>query len=264
MNDLERISYPSVLPVTLAQAKDWIGHGDAFSDDDDMIYGMMAQAVDALEQDMSRKFVDQKWKWYPWRFGNQDPKKCQGVIMYLPLGNNRDLTITYKDSDGATQTFPATDYTLFSNGDTAGPGRIELKEDTEWPTDILDEPRAITFEFNCGWPYGRQWETDETPAVGTVIIPTPAKRMNRAAYRYTVSGLVGSTEPDYPAEIGGTVADGAAILENIGPTVPFDIETAILTKIGDLYNHRETILLYPNKNILATISSRVWKGRLFV
>lgn len=251
--------------MTLNQVNDWVGREAAYTDDDDMLYGMMAQAVNALEINTSRRLVDQRWRWYPWRFGNQNPSEFPGRIMKLPLGNNRDLAISYQDSDDVTQVFPSSEYTLFSNGDTQSPARIELKDDAEWPMGLYwKNPVPITFEFNCGWPYGRAWASGVTPAAGTIIIPTPAKRTSRAAFEYTVSGAVGATEPDYPATIGDTVSDGAATLENIGPTVPFDIETAVLTVVGDLYNHRETILLYPNKNILATVNQRVWRWRLFV
>lgn len=58
-----------------------------------------------------------------------------------------NVTFTYVDSTGGTQTMPSTCYTIDAE---AEPARIYQAYDADWPTDIRDHKDVITIEYNVG------------------------------------------------------------------------------------------------------------------
>jgi uncharacterized phiE125 gp8 family phage protein len=61
------------------------------------------------------------------------------------------LSITYKDTAGATQTLAAAKYVIDAPSDPwARPGRITLAYGQIWPT-TLEEENVVTVTFSCGY-----------------------------------------------------------------------------------------------------------------
>lgn len=56
--------------------------------------------------------------------------------------------IEYIDEDGTTHTMSASDYLVDAR---AKPGRIVLKNSSNWPTDTLQEVGAVTIRFDAGF-----------------------------------------------------------------------------------------------------------------
>ena len=56
--------------------------------------------------------------------------------------------IEYIDEDGATHTMSASDYLVDAR---AKPGRIVLKNNSNWPTDTLQEVGAVTIRYIAGF-----------------------------------------------------------------------------------------------------------------
>jgi len=58
-----------------------------------------------------------------------------------------NVTFTYIDSTGGTQTMPSTCYTIDAESE---PARIYRAYDASWPTDMRDHKDVITIDYNVG------------------------------------------------------------------------------------------------------------------
>jgi len=58
-----------------------------------------------------------------------------------------NVTFTYIDTTGGTQTMPSTCYTIDAESE---PARIYRAYDATWPTDIRDHKDIITIDYNVG------------------------------------------------------------------------------------------------------------------
>lgn len=127
-------------PVSLAEAKQHlrVDH-DA---DDTLIMRLIATARVDCENTARRCFVTQtrelvfeSWPTSP------------GFRLPMPPLQSIE-SITYKDQDGATQTYPASSYFVYPNIE---PGSVVLKLNASWPSVQLAPGPAITCRYVAGY-----------------------------------------------------------------------------------------------------------------
>ena len=130
------ITKPAIEPVTLQQAKDHLNID--FNDDDSIIELIIQTAREAVENKTGRKLITST-------MGHQ--RDCFNSVMELPHTIQSVTEITYIDTDGVTQTLPATEYDVDVN---RIPGRIMLAYDKTYPA-TRDEANAVTIEYVTGF-----------------------------------------------------------------------------------------------------------------
>jgi len=113
--------------------------------EDDLLTAIIQASREHVENWTRRGLLTQTWYYYLDEFPEED-------FIIIPFGNLQSdgLVITYKDSDGTTNTMTVTtDYLVETNGESYG--RIVLPYGESWPTDVLYPSNPITIEFVCGW-----------------------------------------------------------------------------------------------------------------
>ena len=96
------------------------------SSEGSLLTDMLAEALDAAELHTSSRFITQTWTAYYDRFAD--------LVHGLPFAPAASITsVTYVDTDGDTQTVDSSVYEL---GTKYGIGRVRLKHDQSWPTDV--------------------------------------------------------------------------------------------------------------------------------
>jgi uncharacterized phiE125 gp8 family phage protein len=109
-----------------------------------------------------RSFVPQTWRLTLDAFPS-----AEGITLPMgaPLSSSAaDITITYVDSAGASQTLSSTGYSI---DDRSEPGYLTPSSNNEWP-DTNDQINAVTIDYVAGYPMS----TDVVPVVTT---PDPIK-----------------------------------------------------------------------------------------
>lgn len=134
-----RVSQSSVMPVSLEEAKAHmrIEH----SRDDTFITGLIVSAVDGIGRDLRRSIINEVWTEY--FDGFKDPLE----LSQLPLVAIN--SVTYKDSDGATQTLADTVYEARGVGMNRY-GEMALKINQSWPL-TYGHPEAVAVTFQTGY-----------------------------------------------------------------------------------------------------------------
>lgn len=129
---------PAEEPVTLQEAKDWLKVDS--SADDDLITALITAARIHAEKYTGRVLISQTIE------EHFDCFPASGVL-YLGFQPTAVTAVTYLNTDGASQTVTASDYTadLISR-----PSRIAINPDKAWPT-TGDYPNAVTVEYEAGF-----------------------------------------------------------------------------------------------------------------
>jgi uncharacterized phiE125 gp8 family phage protein len=128
---------PTSEPVTVAEAKTQLRIDT--STDDTLIGTYITVARQSLEKLMRRAFITQtitlKYDKFP-------------SVIYLPRPPAISVTsIQYVDTDGATQTWGASNYDVDIS---SAPGNIQRAYNIDWP-DIRDQANAITIVYTAGY-----------------------------------------------------------------------------------------------------------------
>lgn len=116
--------------------------------DDTFLTELISSGRLSVENDTSKKIMEQTWDYYPKRWPSNDRIK-------IPFGNLRNDTgkepiIKWKDDDGTETTMVAgTDYIVEINGDQCG--FIVLPDDAIWPSTELYASKPISIRFVCGF-----------------------------------------------------------------------------------------------------------------
>ena len=148
---LKPVGSPVDWPISLQDAKDRLEFGTTTEDDDRKIQSLIPVAVEMVETDCQRAIVNRTWKLY------MDEFPCEEIELRMPPIVSV-TSVTYTDSDGATQTVSST---LYDTDLVGEPGRIRPASGTSgWPTAAC-VPNAVTVNFTAG--YG------ETPIPYTLI-----------------------------------------------------------------------------------------------
>lgn len=134
---LVRTVAPTLEPLTESELRQQINYSD--DDTDELIRGYISAAREMFEVDTERALLSQTWTLKLNEFPDDHIE-----LRLCPLGSVS--SITYTDSDGASQTLATTVY-LVSNSD---PARITLKYGQVWPA-TYDQADAITVTFTAGY-----------------------------------------------------------------------------------------------------------------
>lgn len=169
----------SVEPVSLTEAKAHVR--ETATGQDVLLLSLIAAAREDGEERTARGWVRRAYNLKLDRF------PCGGEPILLPKPPLLSVTaITYVDSDGVTQTWSSSEYTV----DTASePGRIVPAFGYVWPS-TRDVPGAVTVRFLSGYgataasvpqrlrqacllTIGSWYENRENEAIGTIVSPIP-------------------------------------------------------------------------------------------
>jgi uncharacterized phiE125 gp8 family phage protein len=157
---LTRITPPSVLPISLIEAKA-IARLDDDTTDNAMVMGYVRAAVEWVEERLGRLLTTSTWRYTTARF------PCWGETIRIPVAPVQSVDqIQYIDLAGNTQTLDPTVYVVSGIGDVA---RISLAPGQSWPS-AQCHPEAITIDFTAG--YGDSWNDVPEPiraAIGETV-----------------------------------------------------------------------------------------------
>jgi uncharacterized phiE125 gp8 family phage protein len=177
---LKRIVPPATAAMSLA---DMLSHLRIdSSDDNDVIAGQIAAAVEYLEGAMHRSFITQTW-----RLSLECWPARREIDLPLASPLQAVTSVTYLDTDGVTNTLAASAYVVDTDSE---PGRVVLKRDETWPGDELEEGPSIQVTYVAGYgddPTDVPWmirqaikllaahwyENRETSIVGAGVIASP-------------------------------------------------------------------------------------------
>jgi len=175
---LALITAPATEPVTLSEAKSHLREDQ--SDEDTLITSLIVAARQMAETITRRALITQTWEIYLDTF----PTEREIVLPFPPIQSI--TSITYLDSNGATQTLSAADYYLDSKGIL---NSVVLVPGANWPSTETDRKNTVTVRFVAG--YGNaaavpeaiklaikqcvaHWfEHRETTVTGTIVAPMP-------------------------------------------------------------------------------------------
>ena len=133
---------PATDLLTLEEIKQQRGIviGDTW--DDDFLKSLRDTAIEEVEAWLRRRCITQTWYFYLQRWPDRN-------YIVLPYGSLQSVTaITYKDTDGDSNTFSTDDYIVESDTD---PGRVVLAYGESWPSTTLYPSNPIRIEFICGY-----------------------------------------------------------------------------------------------------------------
>lgn len=144
---LELVTGPAAEPVSLLEAKAHLRVDVA--DDDILLVGLIKAARQWAETFTRRGFVTQEWKLLLDEFPTaQSGEAGESGLIRLPLPPAQSITsVQYVDSNGATQTVAAADYTLDKAGE---PARLVPAFGKSWPS-ARAVPNAVTVTFKAGY-----------------------------------------------------------------------------------------------------------------
>lgn len=138
-------------PITTAEAKVHLGIAAAVTGHDTYIASLITAARKYSEDYTNRSFVTTEWELVLDMFPYDDLRMS---IPRAPLASID--SITYVDSDGATQTWASSNYIASTSRE---PGALSLAYSKMWPT-VRFQPDAVTIAYTAG--YG---DADAVPKV---------------------------------------------------------------------------------------------------
>ena len=143
---LVRPTAPTLEPVTLDEAKT---HCVITSTDDDTFIGnLITTAREKVESDTNRSLITQTWEQYLDCFPWNTPGAWPAAILLEPAPLQSVTSLTYIDTDGATQTLTeGVDFTVDTKSE---PARIVPFYGTSWPS-TRAVPNAVTITIVTGF-----------------------------------------------------------------------------------------------------------------
>jgi phage conserved hypothetical protein, phiE125 gp8 family len=131
---------PAIEPITLTEAKAHLRVD--FSDDDDLISGLIKTAREYAEGYQNRALCTQTWELW------LDSWPSESYIK-IPLPPLQSITsIKYYDSTNTEATMADTDYQVDVKSE---PGRVALAYSESWPAATLRPINGICITFNAGY-----------------------------------------------------------------------------------------------------------------
>lgn len=131
---------PAIEPVTLLEAKEQLSIAAAVTTHDALIGRLIAAARAWTETYCGRGWINQTWRLTLSEF----PAGGEIVLPRAPLSSV--TSITYVDSDGATQTLSTSDYEADTTNE---PGRVLRAYNVAWPV-ARDKKNAVTITYVVG------------------------------------------------------------------------------------------------------------------
>lgn len=127
-------------PVSLAEVRQHLRIDADDTSQDVVMQALIAAARDHVEQVTRSALGVQTWQWIANGFPDEDT---------LALGKpplTSVTSITYVDTNGATQTWAASNYVVWPGL----PGQVRLAYDASWPS-VREQPASVTVTFEAGY-----------------------------------------------------------------------------------------------------------------
>ena len=139
---LNLITPPAREPLSLALAKEHLKIDSTFTDDDNLIQGLIIAARKYCEGFQNRAYLTQTYDLWLDHFPS-------GKYIDIPLPPLQSVTsIKYYGTDDTEYTLAATEY----DADTKGfVGRVVLKYSKTWPSTVLRPSNAVVVRFVAGY-----------------------------------------------------------------------------------------------------------------
>jgi hypothetical protein len=166
---------PIVEPVTLDQAKNFCVVSNSFTDDDELISGLVTAGRQAAEVYTRRAFFNQTWlltlDHFPIFWGRSTFKNIgdslypyqyffDGMTIRLPKPKCVSITsFNYLDVNGDAQSLSSDEYILDTNSE---PARMIPVSNSYWPTASVYVPGSVQITYQCG-TYGDGVEVNTCP-----------------------------------------------------------------------------------------------------
>ena len=188
-------SAPAVEPVTQAEAK-LFAKIDTTADDA-LVTSLIVAARQRIESLTRRALITQTWVWQLDAFPFSSVPVTTDALNMNPLRPpfpplQSVTSITYVDTDGITQTWSSSDYTVDT---TSEPGRIVPAFNESYP-DTRDVIEAVTITYKAG--YGDASTAVPDALITAVKMLTAAFYDNRDAFQSTaVPNAVNALISDY-------------------------------------------------------------------
>jgi uncharacterized phiE125 gp8 family phage protein len=165
-DDAALSAVPLVEPVTLLQAKQQTRRTEVTTDDAYLVETLIPAARQRGEQATQRQFQTGTYDLKLDAFPCMDD--CDGDAIVLPRPPlQKVVSITYVDTDGATQTLSTALYSVFApTGPLAQRGWVEPIYGETWPS-TRDQSNAVTIRFVAG--YGDE-PTDVPPRLRMAML----------------------------------------------------------------------------------------------
>jgi uncharacterized phiE125 gp8 family phage protein len=139
------VTGPTVEPLGLQETKDHLRVDG--TDDDALIDALIIGAVRYAEKFTGRFLITQTWDWKIDGF----PASSARALLVPKPPLQTVVQITYVDTDGAPQTWAASEYDVDApGGDLAPRGRIKPAFGEVWPT-TRDQMNAATLQITVGY-----------------------------------------------------------------------------------------------------------------
>ena len=138
---------PSVEPVSLLEVKLHLRlavdetSATAYNQEDDLLNALIKTAREKVEQYTGRALLTQTKKMYLDRWPDGNSK----AIPYPPLQTVTSVKYRPVDSEAYTT------FTDYEADIVSVPGRIVLKPNASWPSDVLHPLNPIEITFTCGY-----------------------------------------------------------------------------------------------------------------
>jgi uncharacterized phiE125 gp8 family phage protein len=139
-------SSPSLEPVTIAEARAQCRV--EINDDDTLLSNKIVAARQRCESILDRQFVTATWIARSNQFPVNSERNPYGSL-FLPRPPLISITsITYTDSNGSSQTFASSTYTVETS--TRGQGAVHLDYSQVWPS-VQPHPQSVAVTFVAGY-----------------------------------------------------------------------------------------------------------------
>lgn len=141
---LRLITAATAACVKSTEALTWI-RGSSRLAEVDLLTAQIKTAERYAENWTKRAIMGQTWRLTMDAIPSDDIIELPRPPLQTPATNN--VTFTYTDTTGGSQTMPSTCYTIDAESE---PARIYRAYDADWPTDIRSHKDVITIEYNVG------------------------------------------------------------------------------------------------------------------
>jgi uncharacterized phiE125 gp8 family phage protein len=141
---IKRLTSPSVLPVSLVQAKEHLRLSPSDTTHDDQLTLLIEAATERLEQDLDRQIIDATYTQYQLGWNELDEK--YGEIKLYRKSINAVTSVKYIDPDGNQVTLDPSDYVVDLHRSCVFPA-----VNTEWPVAHWNHPSAVEVTFQAGY-----------------------------------------------------------------------------------------------------------------
>lgn len=137
---------PATGPLSLVEAKDHLRIEADFTADDTQVTRKLKTAIGLIEEMTGRSLLPQTFRQTLYRF----PHSAEPIrLLRSPLRSV--ASVTYKDSDGATQTIASGDLYTDANGE---PGIVAPTVNQTWPGELLPRQGSVIVQFSAGYDDG--------------------------------------------------------------------------------------------------------------